>query len=79
LRIDLYADHRELTSLVMAADGASADASERVDNWMSEHPTAVNRYRKTLVEIRSTSTDLTVLLVAAREVRNLIGRTSTTL
>ena len=79
LRIDLYADHRDLTRLVMAADEGSADARERVDNWMKEHPTAVNRYRQTLVEIRSTSTDLTVLLVAAREVRNLIGRTSTTL
>ncbi|NNF53914.1 MAG: NAD-glutamate dehydrogenase [Acidimicrobiales bacterium] len=75
LRLDLYADHRQLTSQVMALGNGDGDAKARVDAWMRRHRLAVDRFRRTMVEIRTTTSDLTVLLVAAREVRNLIART----
>ncbi|MEE9415178.1 MAG: NAD-glutamate dehydrogenase domain-containing protein, partial [Acidimicrobiales bacterium] len=77
LRIDLYTDHRQLTGLVMASSQNGEDATTRVDQWMQQHKVSVDRYRQTLVEIRTTSADITVLLVAAREVRNLIDRATT--
>ena len=46
--------------------GSHCDAAERVEQWMHLHPKAVNRYRRTMLDIRTTTTDLTVLLVAAR-------------
>jgi glutamate dehydrogenase len=75
LRTDLYADHRQLTALVIASTDPELDAVARVDQWMRSHRLEVNRFRQTLVSIRSASADVTSLLVAAREVRNLIGRT----
>jgi hypothetical protein len=44
---------------------------------MDDHKLAVDRYRHKMLEIRTTTSDITVLLVAAREVRNLIARTAT--
>ena len=76
LRTDLYADHRHLTSRVMAEDNGVPDGAARVENWVRRHQDAVNRYRKTMLEIRTTTIDITVLLVAAREVRILIDRTT---
>ncbi|MGI9606302.1 MAG: NAD-glutamate dehydrogenase [Acidimicrobiales bacterium] len=76
LRTDLYTDHRQLTRSVMAMMTDQTECADRVDEWMHRYQVAVDRYRQTLVEIRTTATDLTVLLVAAREVRNLIGRTA---
>ena len=77
LRSDLYGDHRRLTSRVMAASAGDIDATTRVDQWIDRHHLAVDRYRQTMLEIRTITPDLTVLLVAAREVRNLIDRTAT--
>ena len=76
LRTDLYADHRQLTSQVASVEAGGDDAMSQVDGWMERHGTAVDRYQQMMVEIRSTASDLTVLLVAAREVRNLISRTT---
>ncbi len=56
----------------------SGDPLELLDEWMDRHRTAVERYRQTMVDIRAASPEIGVLLVAAREVRNLITRTSTT-
>jgi len=93
LRMDLYADHRHLTSLVTAsADGEHEDsdrqsgngispllgAEQLLDRWMTSNKSAVDRYRQTMVDIRTTSPEIGVLLVGAREVRNLITRTSAT-
>jgi len=79
LRNDLYGDHRQLTLNVTAAvadDGA--DATDRVDRWVTDHSAAVETYHSTMDEIRTARADVTVLLVAAREVRNLIARSSPT-
>ncbi len=85
LRTDLYADQRELVAQIMAVgDGGletlGSDVQEleplaRVEQWMVLNRPEVDRYRKTMVAIRATTTDVTSLLVAAREVRNLISRT----
>ncbi len=74
LRTDLYTDHRELTRLVLAGSEADIDAGERLDGWIYRNRSDVERYRQTMVAIRSTNADVTSLLVAAREVRNLINR-----
>ena len=74
LRTDLYADHRELTALVLTDTDASLDAAARLDGWIQHHRRDVDRYRQTMVAIRSTVAEVTSLLVAAREVRNLINR-----
>lgn len=76
LRTDLYADHRQLTSQMASVDAGEVDAMAQVEKWIERHRIAVEVYHQTMVEIRSTSSDVTVLLVAAREVRNLISRTT---
>ncbi|MCL4143801.1 UNVERIFIED_CONTAM: hypothetical protein GTU68_015909, partial [Idotea baltica] len=75
LRTDLYADHRELTAQIMAVGEDDLEPQARVEQWLALNRPEVDRYRKTMVAIRATTTDLTSLLVAAREVRNLISRT----
>lgn len=76
LRIDLYGDHRQLTSRVMSEIDDDDSAVEVIDKWLRRHSLAVDSYRRTMAEVRTTQCDITVLLVAAREVRNLIERTS---
>ncbi|MGH1492691.1 MAG: NAD-glutamate dehydrogenase [Acidimicrobiales bacterium] len=78
LRTDLYADHRELTAQIMAVGEDDLDPQAKVEQWLAINRPEVDRYRKTMVAIRATTTDLTSLLVAAREVRNLISRTRVT-
>ena len=77
LRTDLYTDHRELTSLVMDSTEAGQDPSDRLDEWIDRHRSDVDRYRNTMVAIKSSAADVTTLLVASREVRNLMNRTAT--
>ncbi len=78
LRSDLYADHRALTTQVVTAGaGAGDDPDSRVEAWIAHHEAAVGVLRRTLAEIRASGpANLTTLLVAAREVRNLIVRTA---
>ena len=80
LRMDLYTDLRELTSLVAATADTAGDVEPDplllLDAWTDRHKLAVDRYRQTMVDIRTTSSDVGVLLVAVREVRNLIARTT---
>ncbi len=74
LRGDLYADHRALTTQAVSCPGDS-DPKELVGQWARSNHSAVDHFSKTLVEIRASGpADLTMLLVSAREVRNLIGR-----
>ena len=86
LRMDLYTDHRELAILVAttaAADGgaqtdvaADPDPLVLLETWTDRHKVALDRYRKTMVDLRTTNSEVGVLLVAVREVRNLIARTT---
>ncbi|MDH4279795.1 MAG: NAD-glutamate dehydrogenase, partial [Acidimicrobiia bacterium] len=85
LRMDLYSDHRQLANLVAttaaaAANDAAADTEpdplQLLEAWTDRHKVALDRYRKTMVDLRTTSSDVGVLLVAVREVRNLIARTT---
>jgi len=79
LRNDLYGDHRQLTlNVTVSGDHDGASAMDRVDRWIEQHRTAVGTYHSTMDEIRTARADVTVLLVAAREVRNLIARSSPT-
>jgi glutamate dehydrogenase len=85
LRTDLYADHRQITAQVIETAQLNSDIDDRepaalaggiVQRWADRHRREVDAYRQTMVAIRATATpDLTTLLVAAREVRNLIART----
>jgi len=76
LRGDLYTDHRVLTSQVIGGE-ADADPKELVSRWLERHHTPLVYYRHTIADIRAVGgADLTTLLVAAREVRNLIAHTS---
>ncbi len=76
LRGDLYADHRSLTAQAVGLD-KTASAPELVDRWLDHNRAAADHYSRTVAEIRAAGpTDITTLLVAAREVRNLIGRTA---
>jgi len=48
-----------------------------VARWMRRNAAPVDYFRRTITDIRASGrTDLTTLLVAARELRNLINRTS---
>jgi glutamate dehydrogenase len=80
LRGDLYADHRALTAqVVSSSDGPATrrDGADAVSTWLAIHEAPVRHYRDTIAEIRAAGpTDLTTLLVASREVRTLIARTS---
>ncbi len=76
LRGDLYAEHRALTTQLIAdcADDASDDLVAR---WIRRHELPVAYYRDTIAAIRAAgAADLTTLLVAAREVRKLIAHTA---
>ncbi len=85
LRTDLYADHRQITAQVIETAQLNGDIDDRepaalagdiVRRWVDQHRREVDAYRQTMVAIRATAApDLTTLLVAAREVRNLIART----
>ncbi|MGI9602247.1 MAG: NAD-glutamate dehydrogenase domain-containing protein, partial [Acidimicrobiales bacterium] len=76
LRGDLYADHRELTAHVASLPDDDNDPLDRVERWLGLHAAPVAYFRGTVAEIRSlATTDLTTLLIASREVRNLISRT----
>ncbi len=76
LRGDLFTDHRMLTAQVTGMGDTDTDPMARVDRWVQQNASEVNRFRQTIAEIRSVPTELTTLLVASREVRNLIGRTA---
>ncbi len=49
---------------------------QMVDKWIRANQGAVTRYHKTIDELRASHADLTTILVATREVRTLIDRTS---
>jgi len=76
LRGDLYNDHRHLTIQVLGSATGGADPVHMVEKWVRANQGAVSRYHKTIDELRSQRTDLTTVLVATREVRTLIDRTS---
>lgn len=79
LRGDLSADHGDLTAQVAggAARAIDASADDLVAQWMHRNAGAVDSFRRTVTDLRTAGrTDLTALLVAARELRNLLARTS---
>ncbi len=74
LRGDLYTDHRDLTAQVVGSDVA-VDFADLVARWMESNAAVVDYFHRTITDIRAAGpTDLTTLLVAARELRNLIAR-----
>ncbi len=76
LRGDLYTDHRALTTQLIV-DCADDDSDDLVARWIRRYEVQVGYYRETIAAIRAVgAADLTTLLVAAREVRNLIAHTA---
>jgi glutamate dehydrogenase len=77
LRGDLHTDHRALTASVVTAGLGDLPPDQKVEAWIRKHDGPVSYFRQTMADIRSTAVgDLTNLLVASREVRSLISRTS---
>ncbi|MEQ8842217.1 MAG: NAD-glutamate dehydrogenase [Acidimicrobiales bacterium] len=77
LRGDLYTDHRDLTAQVVARAEDATDAEVLLDQWVARNTSPVDYFRRTLGDIRGAGpSDLTTLLVAGRELRSLINRTS---
>jgi glutamate dehydrogenase len=73
LRDDLYNTHRALNAAVLEASCASIDLDAAIDTWARASATIVGRYLGTLADIRAaTANDFTTLLVAVRELANLI-------
>ena len=73
LRDDLYNTHRALNAAVLEASCASIDLDAAIDTWARASATIVGRYLRTLADIRAaTANDFTTLLVAVRELANLI-------
>jgi glutamate dehydrogenase len=73
LRDDLYAEQAALTAEVVRAGANGASARERVETWVRQNASAIERAQQVLADIRSSGTpDLARLSVAVRELRNLI-------
>jgi glutamate dehydrogenase len=73
LRDDLYRTHRAINAAVLRASRASVDLDAAIDAWLGASAAAVRRYLATLADIRAaTGNDFTTLLVAVRDLTNLI-------
>jgi glutamate dehydrogenase len=77
LRDDLYTTHRALTAAALNASSASIDGEEAIDAWVQAGTAPVERYLGMLADIRAAhGNDFTTLLVALRELANLIPSSS---
>ena len=73
LRDDLYTTHRALTAAALKASSASIDGEAAIDAWVQAGTATVERYLGMLADIRAAhGNDFTTLLVALRELANLI-------
>ncbi|MBO3276562.1 NAD-glutamate dehydrogenase [Pseudomonas schmalbachii] len=71
-RDDLDWQQRAITVSVLQMQGAPADIGERVELWIEQHRSLVERWRTMLVELRaSVSTDYAMYAVANRELLDL--------
>lgn len=76
LRDDVYAEQAALTAEVLRAGVNTHSPGERVEAWLSENESAVDRCLQLVAELRAAGPpDLARLSVAVREVRNLINAT----
>jgi glutamate dehydrogenase len=76
MRDDFYAQHRTLTAEVLRATDPDNGPEERVDGWLRRNAAQVRRCERMLAEIEAiTSSDLAVLSVGVREIRNLVDVT----
>ncbi|MEX0658571.1 MAG: NAD-glutamate dehydrogenase [Egibacteraceae bacterium] len=73
LRDDVHAQHQALTAEALRASDQDTDAVSRVDGWLRHNAAKVRRCERMLAEIQAvTSSDLAVLSVGLREIRNLV-------
>jgi glutamate dehydrogenase len=76
MRDDFYAQHRTLTAEVLRETDGDGDAERRVEGWLRRNAAQVRRCERMLSEIEATtSSDLAVLSVGLREIRNLVDVT----
>jgi len=74
LRDDIAELQRALTIDVLREAPGAAHADARLAAWMSAHRTALDRAQKVVEEVRGApASDLAMLSVALRELRNLVG------
>jgi glutamate dehydrogenase len=72
LREDFFAQHSRLTAEVMRATDPAEPAANRIEGWLRRNAAQARRCEQMLAEVESTSTsDLAMLSVALREIRNL--------
>ena len=77
LRDALYNAHRALTAAVLEASSASIEGDAAIDEWVEASPARAARYLDTLADMRAaTGNDFTTLLVAVRELDDLIRPSS---
>ena len=75
LRDDLYTLHSLLATEVLQMGPLELDASERIEAWMSQNATLLERWLQVLNDIKSGATyNLTTLSVAVHGLQNLIHR-----
>ena len=73
MRDDAYAEHRSLATEVINGSPPSADAMERIDEWLEPRTWAVNRCLQVLADIKAAGViDLPTLFVALRELHFLV-------
>jgi glutamate dehydrogenase len=73
LRDDMYRTHRALNAAVLKASCDAGDLDAAIDAWLGASAATVRRYLGTLADIRTSHVnDFTTLLVAVRELANLI-------
>jgi glutamate dehydrogenase len=74
LRDELYATQRALTAAVLEASSTSIDGNAAIEAWVQTSGAKIGRYLGTLGDIRAAhGNDFTSLLVAVRELANLIA------
>ncbi|MCK5718564.1 MAG: NAD-glutamate dehydrogenase [Thiomargarita sp.] len=71
LRDELYRTHRELTMVILKEESVDLTPKEQIATWMDSKK--MQRYQQILADVnRVKKPDLSMLLVALREVRNLL-------
>ena len=73
LREDFFTQHHELTAEVLHATDTDAEIADRISTWLDRNGPQVRRCERMLTEIQSAkASDLAMLSVGLREIRNLV-------
>jgi glutamate dehydrogenase len=71
---DLYSHQRDLTSRVLATNGAHGEIGAMIDSWAAERGAALSQTDALIADLKKAgAVDLAMLAVANRQLRSLIG------